>query len=100
MMFFLIKNISPYGFNLGRTYGSAEVSGLPDKAGLANCLMNPFGRSAFQITHNVIQAMCRTQTDQDMNVICSSTDFDRNTTNILNDAAYVSVKVVAPVFGD
>lgn len=44
--------------------------------------------------------MCGTQTDQNMNVICSPTDFDRHTAKILDDAANVSVKTVAPVFSD
>ena len=99
-MFFLIKNISRYGLNLRWTHSSAEVSRLPDKATLADSLMNPFGRSTLQIAHNVVQAMCRSQADQDMGVIFNSADRDRYAAKILNDAANVSVKIVAPVFED
>src|SRR5687768_5321443 len=100
MMFFLIKNITRYGLNLRWTHSSAKVSRLPAKAELAYCLMNPFGRSTFQIAHNVVQAICRSQAHQDMDVICNSAEGDRHAANILSDAGNVGVKIVTPVLGD
>src|SRR5688572_13841469 len=99
MMFFLIKNITRYGLNLRWTHSSAKVSGLPAKAELAYCLMNPFGRSTFQIAHNVVQAICRSQAHQDMDVIAIP-PMATGTPPIFLAMPAVGVKIVTPVLGD
>jgi len=73
---------------------------LPCKAALTDFLMHPSGRYCFHITHHVCDAGGGAQPDQQMHMVCDTTNCLGYTIHISHYSAKVSMQPLPPRGGN
>src|SRR5688572_5795325 len=99
MMLFLVLNVSFHVLDRGRAYRKSTVPFLPFKHS-SNFPVNPHRGFAFQIAQEIVEAVFRFQTYEQMNMLFDSVDLQRNGVQTSYDAAQVRVQTLFPFWQD
>ncbi|MFT4689578.1 MAG: hypothetical protein ACJASX_002742 [Limisphaerales bacterium] len=100
MMFLLVRDILLHAFSRGGTDGERAVAFLPREVRPAYFIVSPNGTGLLQFPHEIREAMGGFQAYQKMNMIGDSANPLRFTTETVDRAAQVFVKLRHPTRGD
>ncbi len=69
MMLFLMKDVVSHGFKMGSTHGESPIAFLSREPRQSESSMNPRGRLAFDLAHDIGQTMRCAQSREHVDVI-------------------------------
>ena len=100
VMFLLILNIFTHHRSLGRAHSECAVAFLPLKAALADFLVHPARGNAFDLTHDIREAVSRAKPNEQMHMVADTAHAFRRTLQLFDHPTEEGMETFAPIQTD
>jgi len=100
MVFFLPCYVTFHDFQQRGAHGESAVTILPREFPVADGFVHPGGGGAFRVAQDIGQAVRRSQSDQQMHVVCHTTDGFWNRAECARRATEKGMKPLTPIRRD